>query len=195
MGKPLVALSAVHDIFARDHAGIAACSKLIRDALEKEPNLSDVERAISPSEIHPCMETAALRWIGLTANDSVLEMLVRYPRFALYRLLQQQWTMAAKGEPLHPYVRAVGAGFVIASPEFLDLVAETLGQLYWIARDCQRCVEFFEIERQMWAEASSAGEVVVSVRTGAQSTPMSDPRTMLTMRHVRGTTFTCGVSL
>jgi len=36
MRKPPVALDAVHDIFARDHAGIAACSKLIRDALEKE---------------------------------------------------------------------------------------------------------------------------------------------------------------
>ena len=49
----------------------------------------------------------------------------------------------------------LGPGFVVASPEFLDLVAETLGQPYWIARDCQRRSEFFEIERQMWAEATS----------------------------------------
>lgn len=155
MATKRTALTAVDERFANDRAGIAACAKVIREALELEPNLSDVEQATSPMEIHPCIEKESLRRVGIAASDSVLEMMTRYPRVALYNHLLHQRRLAAKGEPVHPFVLAIGPAPITVRLEFLDLVAETLGQVYWIARNCQSRKEFFEIERQMWAEVES----------------------------------------
>jgi hypothetical protein len=156
------ALTSVAERFANDRASIAACSKLIREGLEQEPNLSDVEQAISPMDVHPCIEKKSLRRVGIAASDSVLELLVRYPRVVLYTHLLHQRRLASKGEPVHPFVVAIDRAPITVRLEFLDLVAETLGQVYWIARNCRSRAEFFEIERQMWAEVESLqmGQIV-----------------------------------
>jgi hypothetical protein len=62
--------------------------------------------------------------------------------------------MAAKGKPVHPLVTVTGLAMKV-SGEYLGLVAETLGQLYWIGRNCAHTNEFFEIEKAMRAETDA----------------------------------------
>jgi len=81
------ALTAIDECYANDRAHIAACAKVIREALEQEGDLSDVEQATSIRDIHPCIEKESLRCVGILASDSVLEMMARYPRLMLYRRL------------------------------------------------------------------------------------------------------------
>src|ERR1022692_3842793 len=96
----------------------------------------------------------SLRRIGITASDSVLELMVRYPRLWLYMRLRGERAMAANSKPVHPLVTLTGLA-VKVSGEYLGLVAETLGQLYWIGRNCAHTNEFFEIEKAMWAETGA----------------------------------------
>ena len=155
MATKRTALTAVDERFANDRAGIAACAKVIREALELEPNLSDVEQAASPMEIHPCIEKESLRRVGIAASDSVLEMMARYPRVMLYKHLRHEWIMAANGSAVHPLIDAVGPGRISATREFLDLVAETLGQVHWIARNSGTPAEVLAVEAAMWAEVDA----------------------------------------
>ena len=72
--------------------------------------------------------------------------------------------MSAKGKTVHPLVTVTGLA-VKVSGEYLGLVAETLGQLYWIGRNCAHTNEFFEIEKAMWAETDALyNEQIASAR-------------------------------
>jgi len=84
MSTQNAALNKVQGLFSLDCTGITACSKLIRVALEQETGLGDVGRAISLTDIHPCIEKEALRTVGITASDSVIEVMRRWPRVRLH---------------------------------------------------------------------------------------------------------------
>ena len=170
-------LTAVNDVFRRDLEGIAACSRLIREGLAQRADLSDVEQAIqarSPACIHPCIEKDSLRRIGIAASDSVLEFMVRYPRSWLYTRLRHERAMAAKGKPVHPLVTVTGLAMKV-SGEYLGLVAETLGQLYWIGRNCAHTNEFFEIEKAMLAET----DALYYEQIAPASTMLAEPKVEL----------------
>jgi hypothetical protein len=89
--------------------------------------------------------------------------------------------MAAKGKPVHPLVTVTGLA-VKVSGEYLGLVAETLGQLYWIGRNCAHTNEFFEIEKAMLAET----DALYYEQIAPASTVLAEPKVELQRWVVRG---------
>jgi hypothetical protein len=95
--------------------------------------------------------------------------------------LRGEREMAANSKPVHPLVTVTGLA-VKVSGEYLGLVAETLGQLYWIGRDCAYTNEFFEIEKAMRAET----DALYYEQIAPVSTMLAEPKVELQRWVVRG---------
>jgi hypothetical protein len=140
------------DLDARDRAGIAACSKLIRQALEQTTDTSDVDRTPSLNEIHPCIEKESLRLAGITAPDSVLDVMVRWPRLKFNTLLKYRQLLIATH------------GIQAPISELVDRLSITLGKVYWAARNCALREELVAIDRTIRPELDALyGEELASL--------------------------------
>jgi hypothetical protein len=126
-----------------DLAGIAACSKLISEALAQTTDLSDVVHPNSLFDIQPCIDKEALRHIGIGASDSVLEIMARWPRIKLYNLLKCNRLTVTGGTAMQPDA---------VTQELVDVLATILGHVYWAARNCNTQNDFATINRTVGAQ-------------------------------------------
>lgn len=130
-------------ISAGDLAGIAACSKLIREALAQTTDLSDVVQPNSLFDIQPCIDKEALRHIGIAASDSVLDIMTRWPRIKLYNNLKYNNLTVIGGTAMQPNA---------VTQELVDVLATILGQVYWAARNSNTQNDFATIDRTVGAQ-------------------------------------------
>lgn len=126
-----------------DLAGIAACSKLIGEALAQTTDLSDVVQSNFLFDIQPCIDKEALHHIGIAASDSVLEIMTRWPRIKLYNLLKYNRLTVTGGTAMQPNA---------VTQELVDVLATILGHVFWAARNCDTPNDFATIDRTVGAQ-------------------------------------------